>query len=284
MSKRHEEYQYLDLLTDILENGIRKPNRTGIDTIALFGAQMKFDLTKGFPLLTTKKVYFKAVVHELLWLISGNTNIKYLKDNEIRIWNEWADENGNLGPVYGHQWRNFGEGYVIENLKEGGSEAVASIDQLANAIETIKKDPNNRRIIVTAWNPIDIPKMRLPPCHMMFQFNVDTVKGELCCHLYQRSCDQFLGIPMNIASYALLTHMVAQVCGLKAGQFIHTLNDAHIYVNHIDQIKEQLSREPFPFPQIELNKLITNIDDFKYEDVNLIDYKSHPSIKAQVAV
>lgn len=259
--------QYLDLLQDIMDNGVDKLDRTGVGTRSVFGRQMRFDLSKGFPLVTTKKVHLKSIIHELLWFIKGDTNIKYLQENGVRIWNEWADENGDLGPVYGAQWRNWnGEG----------------IDQLAEVIERIKTKPNDRRMIVSAWNPSQIGQMKLPPCHMMFQFYV--ADGKLSCMLYQRSCDMFLGVPFNIASYALLTMMIAQVCGLKAGEFVHTLGDTHIYHNHFEQVKEQLSRTPLPLPTMKINPLIKDINDFKYEDFELSGYESYGVLKGKVAV
>jgi thymidylate synthase len=260
--------QYLDVLKHILENGQDANNRTGIYARKVFGAQMRFDLSEGFPLVTTKKTYLRAIIHELIWLLSGNTNIKYLHDNNVTIWDEWADENGDLGPVYGHQWRNFNS---------------QNIDQIKDVIERIKKNPQDRRLIVTAWNPAQIDEMALPPCHCFFQFDV-TPDGKLNCMLYQRSCDMFLGVPFNIASYSLLTMMIAQVCGLKAGEFIHTLGNAHIYSNHFDQVKLQLSREPYPLPKMKINPEIKNIDDFKFEDFELVDYQCHPAIKGDVAV
>ena len=260
--------QYLDLLKDVLENGQDADNRTGIYARKVFGRQMRFDLSKGFPLVTTKKTFFKGIVHELIWLLSGDTNIKYLLDNNVHIWDEWADENGNLGPVYGHQWRNFNsEGY----------------DQIKDVINRIKTNPQDRRIIVSAWNPAQIEQMALPPCHCFFQFDV-TPDGKLNCMLYQRSCDMFLGVPFNIASYSLLTMMIAQVCGLKPGEFVHTLGNAHIYSNHFEQVKLQLTREPLPLPQVKINPNVKNIDDFKFEDIELVDYQSHPAIKGEVAV
>ncbi len=259
--------QYLDLLQDIMDNGVDKTDRTGVGTRSVFGRQMRFDLNKGFPLVTTKKVHLKSIIYELLWFIKGDTNVKYLQDNGVRIWNEWADENGNLGPVYGSQWRNWnGDG----------------IDQLADVIERIKHNPNDRRMIVTAWNPSKIGQMKLPPCHMMFQFYV--ANGKLSCMLYQRSCDMFLGVPFNIASYALLTMMIAQICDLKAGEFIHTLGDTHIYHNHFEQVKEQLSRAPLPLPTMKINPLIKDINDFKYEDFELVGYESYGVLKGKVAV
>lgn len=260
--------QYLDLLQDIMDNGQDADNRTGIYARKVFGRQMRFDLSKGFPLVTTKKTYLRAIIHELIWLLSGNTNIKYLHDNNVTIWDEWADENGDLGPVYGHQWRNFNS---------------QGIDQIKDVIERIKKNPQDRRLIVSAWNPAQIENMALPPCHCFFQFDV-TPDGKLNCMLYQRSCDMFLGVPFNIASYSLLTMMIAQVCGLKPGEFVHTLGNAHIYSNHFDQVKLQLSRQPYPLPKMKINPEVKNIDDFKFEDFELVDYQCHPTIKGDVAV
>lgn len=259
--------QYLDLLEHIMTTGVDKPNRTGIDTRSVFGAQMRFDLSKGFPLVTTKKVHLKSIIHELIWLLSGNTNIKYLKDNNVRIWNEWADENGDLGPVYGAQWRNFNE---------------QGIDQIKDVVNRLKTNPNDRRMIVSAWNPAQIDQMALPPCHAFFQFY--TANGKLSCQLYQRSCDMFLGVPFNIASYSLLTMMMAQVTGFEPGDFVHTLGDAHIYHNHFDQVKEQLSRKPFELPKMKINPAVKNIDDFKYEDFELTGYESHGKLEGVVAV
>lgn len=259
--------QYLDLLRDVLENGVDKMDRTGVGTRSVFGRQMRFDLNKGFPLMTTKKMHLKSIIYELLWFLKGDTNVKYLQDNGVRIWNEWADENGDLGPVYGSQWRNWnGEG----------------IDQIAEVIEKLKKTPNDRRMIVSAWNVGKIAEMHLPPCHMMFQFYV--ANNKLSCMLYQRSCDMFLGVPFNIASYALLTMMVAQVCGYELGEFIHTLGDTHIYHNHFEQVREQLSRQPLPLPKMKINPLIKDINDFKYEDFELQGYQCYESIKGKVAV
>ena len=259
--------QYLDLLQDILDNGVDKADRTGVGARSVFGRQMRFDLAKGFPLLTTKKVHLKSIIYELLWFIKGDTNVKYLQDNGVRIWNEWADENGDLGPVYGSQWRNWnGEG----------------IDQLAEVIEKLKHNPNDRRMIVSAWNVSKIPQMKLPPCHMLFQFYV--ANNKLSCMLYQRSCDMFLGVPFNIASYALLTMMIAQVCHLEPGEFVHTLGDAHIYHNHFEQVREQLTRQPLPLPQMKLNPAVTDINDFKYEDFELQNYQSYGKLTAPVAV
>lgn len=260
--------QYLDVLKDIMENGQDADNRTGIYARKVFGRQMRFNLSEGFPLVTTKKTYLRAIIHELIWLLSGNTNIGYLHENNVTIWDEWADENGDLGPVYGHQWRNFNS---------------QGIDQIKDVIERIKKNPQDRRLIVTAWNPAQIEEMALPPCHCFFQFDV-TPDGKLNCMLYQRSCDMFLGVPFNIASYSLLTMMIAQVCGLKPGEFVHTLGNAHIYSNHFDQVNLQLSREPYPLPKMKINPEVKNIDDFKYEDFELVDYQCHPTIKGDVAV
>lgn len=262
--------QYLDLLQEIMEHGTVKSDRTGVGTKSIFGHQMRFDLSEGFPLLTTKKVHLKSIIHELLWFISGDTNIKYLKDNKVSIWDEWADENGDLGPVYGKQWRSWA-------APDG-----RSIDQLSEVIETIKKNPDSRRMIVCAWNPADVDKMALPPCHCFFQFYV--ADGKLSCQLYQRSADTFLGVPFNIASYALLTMMIAQVCGLKAGEFVHTTGDTHIYLNHFDQVREQLSREPRALPKMLINTEVKSIFDFKYEDFTLEGYDPWPAIKAPVAV
>ena len=260
--------QYLDILQDILDNGQDADNRTGIYARKVFGRQMRFDLSQGFPLVTTKKTYLRAIIHELIWLLSGNTNIKYLHDNNVTIWDEWADENGDLGPVYGHQWRNFNS---------------QGIDQIKDVIERIKKNPQDRRLIVSAWNPAQIGEMALPPCHCFFQFDV-TPDGKLNCMLYQRSCDMFLGVPFNIASYSLLTMMIAQVCGLQAGEFVHTLGNAHIYSNHFEQVKLQLSRKPYPLPTMKINPDVKNIDDFKFEDFELVNYQCHPIIKGDVAV
>jgi len=262
--------QYLDLLDYTLKNGTEKTDRTGTGTISVFGYQMRFNLDAGFPALTTKKLHLKSIIHELLWFISGNTNIKYLTDNGVRIWNEWADADGNLGPVYGSQWRAW-------NANDGRKN-----DQLREVIDSIKKNPNSRRHIVSAWNVGEIDKMALPPCHVLFQFYV--ANGRLSCQLYQRSADIFLGVPFNIASYALLTLMIAQVTDLKPGEFIHTLGDAHIYLNHIEQIKTQLAREPLKLPTMVINPAIKNIDEFKYEDFTLINYNAHPHIKGEIAV
>ena len=262
--------QYLTLLEHVKQNGQKKEDRTGTGTMSVFGYQMRFNLNEGFPLLTTKKVHLKSVIYELLWFLSGDTNIKFLKDNGVSIWDEWADENGNLGPVYGHQWRSW-------PTSEGNE-----IDQISNLINQIKKTPDSRRLIVSAWNVGEINKMKLPPCHCFFQFYV--ADGRLSCQLYKRSADIFLGVPFNIASYALLTQMIAHVCGLECGEFIHTLGDAHIYTNHINQVNEQLRRKPKKLPQIKINPSVKNIFDFKYEDFSLEGYDPYPLIKAPVAV
>ena len=262
--------QYLDLLDHVLKTGTEKEDRTGTGTISVFGYQMRFNLEEGFPLLTTKKLHLKSIIHELIWFISGNTNTKYLTDNGVKIWNEWADKDGNLGPVYGYQWRSW--------LSEGGKE----IDQLVNVISSIKKSPDSRRHIISAWNVGELDKMALPPCHILFQFYV--AGGRLSCQLYQRSADIFIGVPFNIASYALLTLMVAQVTGLKPGDFVHTLGDAHIYLNHLDQVKLQLTREPYKLPEMSINPEISDILSFKYDDFILSDYVSHPHIKGDISV
>ncbi len=261
---------YLDLLEKILDEGGEKDDRTGTGTLSIFGYQMQFDLSEGFPMLTTKKVHFKSVVHELLWFLKGDTNIKYLQDNGVRIWNEWADENGDLGPVYGKQWRSW--------EKPNGE----NVDQIKYVIDEIKNNPKSRRLVVNAWNAGELGEMALTPCHCLFQFYVRD--GKLSCQLYQRSADVFLGVPFNIASYSLLTHMIAQVCDLQPGHFVHTFGDVHLYSNHMEQAKLQLSRKPGKLPQIKLNEKIKNIDDFKYEDIELIDYHPAPAIKAVVAV
>lgn len=262
--------QYLDLMRHVRDNGCVKQDRTGTGTVSVFGHQMRFDLSDGFPLVTTKKCHLKSIIHELLWFLSGDTNIRYLQDNGVRIWNEWADADGNLGPVYGYQWRSW-------PTANGGH-----IDQISQVIEQIKNTPDSRRIIVNAWNVGEIDNMALPPCHMMFQFYV--ADGKLSCQLYQRSADIFLGVPFNIASYALLTMMVAQVCDLTPGDFVHTLGDAHLYSNHLEQVDEQLSRTPFPLPVLKINPEVKSIYDFKFEDFELVGYQAHPHIKAVVAV
>ena len=262
--------EYHDLLTHIMENGVDKPDRTGTGIRSIFGYQMRFDLSEGFPLVTTKKVHLRSIIHELLWFLQGDTNIAYLKENGVRIWDEWADENGDLGPVYGYQWRSW------------PSPKGEKIDQISNLINNIKKNPYSRRHIVSAWNPAFVDEMALPPCHTLFQFYV--ADGKLSCQLYQRSADTFLGVPFNIASYALLTLMIAQVCDLKPGDFVHTFGDAHIYSNHFDQVKEQLSRDLRPLPEMKLNPEVTDIFGFSFEDFKLENYNPHPHIKAPVAV
>jgi len=262
--------QYLNLLSDLLATGNERADRTGTGTISRFGYQMRFDLAEGFPLVTTKKLHLKSIVHELLWFLQGDTNIKYLQDNGVKIWDAWADENGDLGPVYGHQWRCW-------STPDG-----REIDQITQLIDQIKANPSSRRLIVNAWNVGDLEKMKLPPCHLLFQFYVN--EGKLSCQLYQRSADVFLGVPFNIASYALLTMMVAQVTGLKPGDFVHTFGDAHIYNNHLDQVKLQLTREPFPLPQMKINPEVKSIFDFKFDDFELINYHAHPHIKGDVSV
>ncbi len=262
--------QYLELANRILTEGNKRGDRTGTGTISIFGHQMSFDLEDGFPLLTTKKLHTKSIIYELLWFLRGDTNVHYLQEHGVRIWNEWADENGDLGPVYGHQWRSW-------PAHDGGT-----IDQIKSVVEMIKKTPESRRLIVSAWNVADIDQMKLPPCHTMFQFYV--AEGKLSCQLYQRSGDVFLGVPFNIASYALLTMMMAQVCGLKPGKFVHTLGDAHIYLNHIDQIKLQLTREPYALPTMKINPDVKDIFSFQYEDFELENYQCWPHIKGEVAV
>lgn len=264
---------YLDLLDHVLTYGKPRDDRTGVGTIGVFGAQARFDLRETFPCLTTKKLHLRSIIHELLWFLSGDTNIKYLQDNGVSIWDEWADEDGNLGPVYGKQWRSW--------EIDGGKE---SIDQIARVVESIKTNPTSRRHIVSAWNPNDVEEMALPPCHTMFQFYVNTTDGELSCQLYQRSADLFLGVPFNIASYALLTMMMAQVCDLKPGDFVHTFGDLHLYQNHLDQARLQLSREPRLLPVMRINPEVKEIDGFKYEDFELVGYDPHPTIKAPIAV
>lgn len=262
--------QYHDLMTRIINEGVKKEDRTGTGTLSVFGHQMRFDLENSFPCLTTKKLHLRSIIHELLWFLQGDTNIQYLKDNKVRIWDEWADENGNLGPVYGHQWRSW-------PTPDGGK-----IDQISNVIDQIKNNPDSRRLIVSAWNVSDVEKMALPPCHLLFQFYV--AEGKLSCQLYQRSADVFLGVPFNIASYALLTLMIAQVTGLKPGEFVHTLGDAHLYSNHLEQTELQLSRDFKELPQMKINPDVKSIFDFKIEDFELVGYDPHPHIKGAVAV
>jgi thymidylate synthase len=262
--------QYLDLMQRVLTDGVAKHDRTGTGTLSVFGHQMRFDLAQGFPLLTTKKLHVKSIVYELLWFLAGDTNIKYLNDHGVHIWDEWADARGDLGPVYGQQWRSW-------PARDGGT-----IDQIANLVLTIRRNPDSRRLIVTAWNPADVDRMALPPCHCLFQFYV--ANGTLSCQLYQRSADIFLGVPFNIASYALLTMMLAQVAGYQPGEFIHTLGDAHLYLNHLEQARLQLSRSPRPLPTMRLNPQVRDLDAFRYEDFALESYEPHPHIKAEVAV
>ena len=262
--------QYIDLLRHVMENGVDKGDRTGTGTRSVFGYQMRFNLEDGFPVLTTKKLHLRSIIHELLWFLSGDTNIKYLHDNGVTIWDEWADENGDLGPVYGYQWRSW--------PNPNGQ----SIDQISQVVNSLKNNPDSRRHIVSAWNPAEVDKMALPPCHSLFQFYV--ADGKLSCQLYQRSADLFLGVPFNIASYALLTMMMAQVTGLKPGEFVHTLGDVHIYNNHFEQVKEQLSREPRALPVMKINPEVKSIFEFKYEDFSLEGYDPHPTIKAPIAV
>ncbi len=261
---------YLDLMAHIRDNGIRKDDRTGTGTLSIFGAQLRFNLDEGFPLLTTKKVHLKSIIHELLWFLTGDTNIKYLKENNVSIWDEWADKNGDLGPVYGRQWRSW------------PTPSGDKIDQITDVIQEIKENPNSRRLIVSAWNVGEIEKMALAPCHAFFQFYV--ADGKLSCQLYQRSADFFLGVPFNIASYAILTMMIAQVCGLKVGDFVHTFGDCHLYLNHLNQADEQLARSPRTLPKMHLNKKVTNILEFTYADFELTNYDPHPLIKAPIAI
>lgn len=262
--------QYLDLMRHVRDNGTRKEDRTGTGTVSVFGYQMRFDLADGFPVVTTKKLHLRSIIHELLWFLKGETNIRYLKDNGVAIWDEWADENGDLGPVYGYQWRSW--------PAPGGE----SIDQISQLIDQIRNNPDSRRLMVTAWNPADVERMALPPCHCLFQFYV--IEGRLSCQLYQRSADIFLGVPFNIASYALLTLMIAQVTGLEPGEFIHTFGDAHLYSNHLEQVDAQLQREPHPLPVMRLNPDVKSVFDFRYDDFELLNYQAHPHIKAPVAV
>lgn len=262
--------QYLELCKHVLENGVKKQDRTGTGTISTFGYQMRFDLQEGFPLVTTKKLHLKSIIHELLWFLQGDTNIKYLQDNGVRIWNEWADEEGNLGPVYGHQWRSW------------TTSTGETVDQISDLVNQIKTNPESRRLIVNAWNVGDIDKMALPPCHCLFQFHV--ADGKLSCQLYQRSADVFLGVPFNIASYALLTMMVAQVCDLELGEFIHTFGDAHIYLNHVEQVELQLTRQPHPLPTLKINPEKKDLFGFTYDDFELVNYEAHPHIKGVVSV
>lgn len=266
----HRMRQYLELIETILRDGVQKGDRTGTGTISVFGHQMRFDLSEGFPAITTKRVHWASIIHELLWFISGDTNVGYLQENEVRIWNEWADESGELGPVYGKQWRRW-------EAEDG-----EVIDQIARAIEQIKTNPNSRRIIVSAWNVGELDEMALMPCHAFFQFYV--ADGKLSCQLYQRSADVFLGVPFNISSYSLLTHMIAHVCDLEPGEFIHTIGDAHLYLNHLEQAHEQITRQPMQLPTLRLNPEISNIDDFTHDDIEIIGYEHHPHIAAQISI
>lgn len=261
---------YLDLIRHVLDHGVGKDDRTGVGTLAVFGHQTRYDLSEGFPLLTTKKLHLRSIIYELLWFLKGDTNVRYLQENGVRIWNEWADEDGELGPVYGSQWRSWPDG----NGK--------TIDQISRIIDQIRQEPESRRIIVSAWNVAELPKMSLPPCHLLFQFYV--AEGRLSCQLYQRSADIFLGVPFNIASYALLTMMIAQVCELVPGDFVHTFGDAHLYSNHSEQVETQLAREPFPLPSMRINPDVKNIFDFRFEDFELIDYRCHSGIRAPIAI
>jgi thymidylate synthase len=261
---------YLDLMRRVREQGVRKSDRTGTGTLSVFGHQMRFDLAAGFPLATTKKLHLPSIIHELLWFLRGDTNIRYLNDHGVRIWDEWADETGDLGPVYGRQWRSW------------PARGDSTIDQITELMQRLRSDPDSRRLIVTAWNPADVDRMALPPCHCLFQFYV--AEGRLSCQLYQRSADVFLGVPFNIASYALLTHMIAHVAGLQAGEFVHTFGDAHLYLNHLDQADEQLKRNPLPLPRLVIARDVASLDDFRYEDFEIVDYQAHPHIKAPVAV
>ncbi len=267
--------QYLDLMRHVRDTGARKTDRTGTGTLSVFGYQLRFDLAEGFPLVTTKKLHTKSIIHELLWFLKGDTNIAYLKANKVSIWDEWADDNGDLGPVYGHQWRSWP--IPARDGEDGGT-----VDQISEVISAIRTTPDSRRLIVSAWNPADLPRMALAPCHCLFQFYV--ADGRLSCQLYQRSADIFLGVPFNIASYALLTQMVAQVCDLKPGTFVHSFGDAHLYLNHLEQVEEQLSRTPRPLPQLTINPDVTSVFDFLYEDFVIEGYDPHPHIKAPVAV
>ena len=270
MFARDGEWQYLDLLEHVLEHGARKPDRTGTGTLSVFGRQMRFELQESFPLLTTKKLHLKSIIYELLWFLRGDTNVRWLRERGVTIWDEWADAHGELGPIYGYQWRHW-------QAPDG-----RSIDQIAQLLESLRTRPDSRRHIVSAWNPADVDRMALPPCHALFQFYV--AEGRLSCQLYQRSADLFLGVPFNIASYALLTLMVAQVVGLAPGEFVHTLGDAHLYLNHVDQAREQLARAPRPLPRMQLNPEVKDLFGYRYEDFTLIDYHPHPAIKAPIAV
>lgn len=275
--------QYIELCRHILDNGVEKSDRTGTGTLSTFGYQMRFDLNEGFPLLTTKKLHWPSIAHELLWFLSGDTNTKYLEENGVRIWREWADENGDLGPVYSKQWRAWSKGFEARMNEAGGAYVVENtVDQIANVIEQIRTNPDSRRLLVNAWNVGELDQMALPPCHFAFQFYV--ANGKLSCQLYQRSGDVFLGLPFNIASYSLLTHMIAHVTGLGVGDFVHTIGDAHIYSNHIEQVKTQIEREPRELPELKIKRTVTDIDDFTFDDFEIVGYNPHPHIKGKVAV
>ena len=286
--------QYLAMLSHVLHNGTRTSNRTGIDTLSVFGYQNRYNLQDGFPLLTTKKMFTKGITHELLWFLSGDMNVKYLQDNGVKIWDDWATaeqtakfdrSEGNLGPIYGHQWRNYGADFMGEEIFKGVALETYrpnGVDQIANLVSEIRDNPSSRRLIVTGWNPEEATRVALPPCHTLWQCKV--TNGKLSLHLYQRSADIFLGVPFNIASYAMLTHMLAHVCGLEVGDFVHTFGDLHIYVNHLEQVKEQLSRKPLPMPKLVLSPQVSEIFDFKFEDIKVVDYEHHARIKAEVAV
>ena len=276
--------QYHDLCRHILDNGVRKEDRTGTGTLSVFGYQSRYDLSKGFPIITTKKLHWPSIAHELLWFLSGDTNTKYLRENNVKIWNEWADEDGNLGPVYGKQWRSWDTFtlYEIGPYNAKRSDYEGTIDQIANVIEQIKTNPDSRRLMVNAWNVGELDEMALPPCHFAFQFYV--ANGRLSCQLYQRSGDVFLGIPFNIASYALLTYMIAHVTGLEVGEFVHTIGDAHIYTNHIEQVETQLKRDFKPLPQLKIKRQVADIDDFTFDDFEIVGYEAHPHIKGEVAI
>ena len=281
MTYHHVDQTYFDLINDVLANGVEKTDRTGTGTISVFGRQARYDLSLGFPILTSKRVHWKSVVGELLWFLQGNTNIKWLKENGISIWDEWADKDGNLGPVYGKQWRSW-QAILPMRCSHYVPPELTDIDQIKEVIQQIKTNPDSRRLIVSAWNVGDIPQMALAPCHTMFQFYV--VNGKLSCQLYQRSCDLGLGQPFNVASYALLTHMIAQVCGLGVGDFVHTFGDLHIYSNHVEALKQQLHRTPYPMAHLLLDQRVTDIDGFTFDDIKIMNYQHHPSIKLPVAV
>jgi thymidylate synthase len=274
--------QYHALLRHILQNGVRKNDRTGTGTVSVFGYQMRFDLAKGFPLVTTKKLHVKSIIYELLWFLRGDTNVRYLQENGVRIWDEWADANGDLGPVYGKQWRSWTATTQASDPSTHPAPSSTTIDQIAGVIAEIKRNPDSRRLVVSAWNVADLPAMHLAPCHALFQFYV--ADGKLSCQLYQRSADVFLGVPFNIASYALLTMMIAKVCNLEYGDFVHTFGDAHLYINHLEQAELQLSREPYPLPTLRIVRDVQSIDDFRFEDFELVNYQAHPHIKGEVAV